>query len=203
MLALFLCSTLVSKICFLKTLSIHTSILLLKSIHWFRSSAIPYFVPVHSLKYHREGRWTMVVSSKDSEINQERGDNNMTTNSSSTELSSLRQLGVLGIGLIMEEVGKGARLVFRYPASPPPFFSISRGGQPDMKNNKSNTHTSSTKNKKDIGDGGSTTDGSGSNDSIDLFFDLPARVISKLFRPKRPLCGQPLTLVRYFIYMCI
>eukprot|EP00956_Cyclotella_meneghiniana_P007786 scaffold10383_cov44-Cyclotella_meneghiniana.AAC.5 len=32
------------------------------------------------------------------------------------------------------------------------------------------------------------------NGSIDLFFELPARVISKLFRPKRPLCGQPLTL---------
>jgi hypothetical protein len=32
------------------------------------------------------------------------------------------------------------------------------------------------------------------NGSIDLFFDLPARVIAKLFRPKRPLCGQPLTL---------
>ena len=136
----------------------------------------------------------MVVSSKDIDINQERGDN-MTTNSSSTELSSLRQLGVLGIGLIMEEVGKGARLVFRYPASPPPFFSISRGGQPDVKNTNRST-SSITKNKKDIGDGDSTTASSGSSDSIDLFFDLPARVISKLFRPKRPLCGQPLTLVR-------
>ena len=125
----------------------------------------------------------------------------MVTNSSSTEITSLRQLGVLGIGLIMEEVGKGARLVFRYPASPPPFFSYSRGGQPDMKNNKSNTHTS-TKNKKDIGEGDSTTDGSGSSDSIDLFFDLPARVLSKLFRPKRPLCGQPLTLVS-FIYLSV
>ena len=139
----------------------------------------------------------MVVSSKGSDNNQERGDN-ITTNSSSTELSSLRQLGVLGIGLIMEEVGKGARLVFRYPASPPPFFSISRGGQPDMKNNKSNTHTS-TKNKKDISKEDTTTDGSSSSDSIDLFFDLPARVISKLFRPKRPLCGQPLTLVSFYL----
>ena len=125
----------------------------------------------------------------------------MVTNSSSTEITSLRQLGVLGIGLIMEEVGKGARLVFRYPASPPPFFSISRGGQQDTKNNKSNTHTS-TKNKKDIGEGDSTTD-SGSSDSIDLFFDLPARVLSKLFRPKRPLCGQPLTLVSFHLsVMC-
>lgn len=30
--------------------------------------------------------------------------------------------------------------------------------------------------------------------NINLFFDLPSRVISKLFRPKRPLCGQPLSL---------
>lgn len=41
---------------------------------------------------------------------------------------------------------------------------------------------------------GDPTPNSSANDSIDLFFDLPARVISKLFRPKRPLCGQPLTL---------
>ena len=142
----------------------------------------------------------MAVKSKDGDINLKGGDgnNDITTNSSSAELS-LRQLGVLGIGLIMEEVGKGARLVFRYPASPPPFFSISRGGQSDKNNT---TNTSSTKNKK--GEGDSIVD-SGSSDSIDLFFDLPARVISKLFRPKRPLCGQPLTLVRSFIFckLCI
>ena len=32
------------------------------------------------------------------------------------------EMDVLGIALVMEEVGKGARLVFRYPSSPPPYF---------------------------------------------------------------------------------
>lgn len=84
--------------------------------------------------------------------------------------SSTRRLGVLGIGLVMEEVGKGARLVFRYPSAPPFAMRIS-----------------ST-------DGSSDSEISADSNSIDLFFDLPAKVMSKLFRPKRPLCGQPLTL---------
>lgn len=85
--------------------------------------------------------------------------------------SSTRRLGVLGIGLVMEEVGKGARLVFRYPSAPP--FAM---------RNISPT------------DGNSDSEISADSNSIDLFFDLPAKVMSKLFRPKRPLCGQPLTL---------
>ena len=51
------------------------------------------------------------------------------------------------------------------------------------------SHTNSKNKQSDEQNG--TMD---SASSIDLFFDLPARVISKLFRPKRPLCGQPLTL---------
>ena len=132
----------------------------------------------------------------------------------------------------MEEVGKGARLVFRYPAAPPPYF-LDRGGSSggghstnsntkDVNNNGGNTHmlpgnerrgtihgtpvkstrkshtsvfadTTATNsgNNNSNGNSGATSSSSG---SIDLFFDLPARVISKLFRPKRPLCGQPLTL---------
>ncbi|KAL9180892.1 hypothetical protein ACHAXT_009697 [Thalassiosira profunda] len=112
------------------------------------------------------------------------------------------RLGVLGIGLVTEELGKGARVAFRYPAAPPPEFLASKGGghrgeahaagNPRGKAGRSST--------KSGGDAAATTDGSESsfdapqNGSIDLFFDLPARVLSKLFRPKRPLCGQPLTL---------
>eukprot|EP00956_Cyclotella_meneghiniana_P007777 scaffold10382_cov47-Cyclotella_meneghiniana.AAC.2 len=124
------------------------------------------------------------------------------------------EMDVLGIALVMEEVGKGARLVFRYPSSPPPYF---------MSNKNSNKHTSHRENNvtsnkgsnnnlnevsEDKRGGSSHTGGSrqprqkncdpsgmnNANGSIDLFFELPARVISKLFRPKRPLCGQPLTL---------
>jgi len=134
-----------------------------------------------------------------------------TTISSAEQIStsSSRQLGVLGIGLIMEEIGKGARLVFRYPASPPPIFlhtspsSIKRFASDVHYNNNS---TKAAKKKKDVDVGSSSNKGKssdlranssstgGGGGSIDLFFDLPARVLSKLFRPKKALCRQPLTL---------
>jgi len=53
---------------------------------------------------------------------------------------------------VVEEIGKGARLAFRYPATPP------------------------------------------EDTAEDLFFTLPPRSMAKLFRPKKPLCGQPITL---------
>ena len=88
--------------------------------------------------------------------------------------------------------------VFRYPASPPSYFVSNKKYS---KQNKANTKSNATnlvpreshtncKNQQS-GDSNGSID---STSSIDLFFDLPARVISKLFRPKRPLCGQPLTL---------
>lgn len=58
---------------------------------------------------------------------------------------------VLGIALVVDEIGKGARLGFRYPVTP-----------------------------SDSGD--------------DLFFSLPPRLMAKLFRPKKPLCQQPMTI---------
>lgn len=115
------------------------------------------------------------------------------------------EMGVLGIALVMEEVGKGARLVFRYPASPPPYFVGSKHSRENV------TSTATTNNNLNEVSGGKRGGGgshasqkprqnndqggmNNANGSIDLFFELPARVISKLFRPKRPLCGQPLTL---------
>ena len=53
---------------------------------------------------------------------------------------------------MVDEIGKGARLGFRYPVTP--------------------------------------SDAAGD----DLFFSLPSRLMAKLFRPKKPLCGQPMTL---------
>mmetsp|Transcript_16770 Transcript_16770/g.40093 ORF Transcript_16770/g.40093 Transcript_16770/m.40093 type:complete len:767 (+) Transcript_16770:309-2609(+) len=112
-----------------------------------------------------------------------------------------------------------SHLKFRYPAAPPPFFLDSSpapaGGQSEyngkwpgnhnVRTNKS--HKDASQNKRDLGPpptGSSTNNSSNSaSGSIDLFFDLPARVISKLFRPKRPLCGQPLTLnVSGTIFCC-
>ncbi|KAL7537645.1 hypothetical protein ACHAXR_007974, partial [Thalassiosira sp. AJA248-18] len=133
--------------------------------------------------------------------------------SSSDQISTPRRLGVLGIAMIVEEVGKGARLVFRYPASPPPSFldrshhategeSNGKGGSghhPTARGGGIKSPKNATKNKNNpsaaaAGSSSDNSNGVASGDNIDLFFDLPARVISKLFRPKRPLCGQPLTL---------
>ncbi|KAL7459512.1 hypothetical protein ACHAWC_011387 [Mediolabrus comicus] len=129
--------------------------------------------------------------------------------SSSQSSANTLRLGVLGIGLVMEEVGKGARLVFRYPASPAPIFyhtSAANGNSGGVKSSTSFSPSSphqtphSSPSKKGASRLSSTSDSSSydpavrDNNSIDLFFDLPARILSKLFRPKRPLCGQPLTL---------
>jgi len=133
--------------------------------------------------------------------------------------SSSPRLGILGIGLVMEEVGKGARLVFRYPAAPPPYFLdqsdnsglISQGKPNNLPGeanhsskdktgseqllNRGTVHNSPVSKRKGLSTNNDSSDSSlADNNSIDLFFDLPSRVISKLFRPKRPLCGQPLTL---------
>jgi len=96
------------------------------------------------------------------------------------------RLGILGIGLVTEELGKGARLVFRYPSSPPPYFLPNLSSQYSCSSDRKkhgSKKCSKLVQKKSEREG-----------NIDLFFDLPSRVISKLFRPKRPLCGQPLSL---------
>lgn len=115
-----------------------------------------------------------------------------------------RCLGVLGIGLVMEEVGNGARLVFRYPSCPAPIFFDQKSAEPSASSSASPRHRSQsvTPNSSPSKKGGvrlSTTGNSSDpairdSNSIDLFFDLPARILSKLFRPKRALCHQPLTL---------
>jgi hypothetical protein len=92
--------------------------------------------------------------------------------------STLSPFRVLGIALVVEEKGKGAALVVRYPVS-----DVSRAGRPSIRSSsyygvqQQDTSTAATT---------TTTD--------NLFFTLPPRVMAKLFRPKKPLCGQPLTL---------
>ena len=62
----------------------------------------------------------------------------------------LSPLYVIGIAFVVNEIGKAARLAFRYPITP------------TVEN------------------------------ADDLFFTLPSRIMAKLFRPKKPLCGQPM-----------
>ena len=110
---------------------------------------------------------------------------------------------VLGIALVAEEVGKGARLVFRYPAVAPPLAETGGAGvggvggigtdrnptpgseqpQQDPAHN-TNTKTGASQPAREDDDDG----------SADLFFSLPDRTVAKLFRPKPALCGQPMTL---------
>lgn len=81
------------------------------------------------------------------------------------------RMGVLGIGLVMEEVGKGARLVFRYPASPPPYFIDCKTRRITSASGDS-VHRPARSSKgqhKDDPSGGSNS----ASRSIDLFFDLP------------------------------
>ena len=82
------------------------------------------------------------------------------------------RMGVLGIGLVMEEVGKGARLIFRYPASPPPYFMDCKTRRTTNASGDSVQRPAPRSSKgqhKEDPSGGSNS----ASRSIDLFFDLP------------------------------
>ena len=74
---------------------------------------------------------------------------------------------VLGIALVVEEVGKFSKLAFRYPPSPPSHQNSSQGGR----QSKEYDHREDN-----------------------IFFSLPSKVMAKLFRTKPALCGQLMTL---------
>ena len=99
---------------------------------------------------------------------------------SSSSQSSTRRLGVLGIGLVMEEAGKGARLVFRYPSAPAPIFLNQSGGDINESTNEAPSSSSNKKGTVRVSSTGGSSDSeiSADSNSIDLFFDLPARVMS-------------------------
>ena len=79
---------------------------------------------------------------------------------------------LLGVALIVDQKGVGARLVARYPTQPSP--DVDQRGENDE---------------------GHTND--------DLFFTLTTRQMAKLFRTKKSLCGQPMTLtVNGTVFCC-
>lgn len=102
---------------------------------------------------------------------------------------------VLGIALVAEEVGKGAQLVFRYPSAPPPLPApagvapAGPGGPPIVSGDGSGGGEEGPKPQPPQ----QQQPWSGSGASA-LFFSLTDRAMAKLFRPKPPLCGQPMTL---------
>jgi hypothetical protein len=89
---------------------------------------------------------------------------------------------VLGICLVVEHAGI-VSLVLRYPATPPTTSPHRRGGAEaaDLDGNG-------------MEDGSNCCNHSNINNTLHLFFSLPSRVLAKLFRPKPPLCGRPLTI---------
>jgi hypothetical protein len=92
-----------------------------------------------------------------------------TTGTSSGESASRHDnsspFRVLGIALVIDQLGKEAKLAFRYPTS-------LNSGTPRSDQGNTSSNTSSN----------------------DIFFTLSARQMAKLFRPKHALCGQPMTL---------
>lgn len=88
---------------------------------------------------------------------------------------------VLGIAMIVDQRGIGARMIARYPSQQP--------ATPDHTYNNTESSEEHGQNNKF------------SND--DLFFSLTSRQIEKLFRTKKSLCGQPMTLtVNGTVFCC-
>ena len=148
-----------------------------------------------------------------------------------TDDAAAASLRVLGIALVVDQLGKGPRMVLRYPSSSGGGDSRgshsrrsshnhggtnSRSKQPPSSLNSSIGSSSSNNTSSDIKNSTKTLKGSMSNpnhrndtsttitksDHDDLFFKLSGRQISKLFRPKPSLCGQPITLTIDHTYFC-
>jgi hypothetical protein len=107
-------------------------------------------------------------------------------------------LRVLGISLVVEEVGKEAELIFRYPVAPPKTLQTNSYVNGDSASSVPPTRLSSkargvpenTKEKQKQRHDSNTSETS----SLDLFFSLPPKVMVKLFRTKSTLVDQPMTL---------
>ena len=80
---------------------------------------------------------------------------------------------VLGVAMIVDQRGVGARMVARYPIQPP---------SPSFTGNSGDFSTEETRNSDEM------------MAQDDLFFELTSRQMSKLFRTKKSLCGRPMTL---------
>ena len=126
------------------------------------------------------------------------GSSNKSTSTRRREANPFR---VLGIAMIVDQRGTGARLVARYPTQPPVPI-----------NKPSTSQRLAFDAATSWGDAGGTQIESSNTSSInaksnmkedDLFFSLTARQMAKLFRTKKSLCGQALTLnVEGTVFCC-
>lgn len=114
-------------------------------------------------------------------------------------------LQMLGITMIVDQRGSGARLVARYPTQPsamPDVVSSSSSKFADGRANRStNPHGVNTSSNRIIKDPSKEEENHSAED--DLFFTLTAHQMAKLFRTKKSLCNQPMTLrVNRTVFCC-
>ena len=100
---------------------------------------------------------------------------------------------IVGIALVVEEIGKGSKLVFKYPLVPPSSSSSSSSSSSGTGeiNNDHDVHSKSLHNsqfQQNQSQENTTTS------KHNIFFRLESRILAKLFRTKPPLCGQPVSL---------
>ena len=150
--------------------------------------------------------------------------------------SSSSSFRVLGIALVVDQLGKGPRMVLRYPSggggtsSSRPntnsriastihrskslnsstssnngnstIRSNDTGGNSKMLKSSLSKNETTTDTTKLSSSSASIASSSSSKENDDLFFQLSGRQMSKLFRPKPSLCGQPITLRIDHTYFC-
>jgi len=91
---------------------------------------------------------------------------------------------VLGVALVVDQRGTGAKLVAKYPTQPsksPLAKALTDSGEGQYANSKTEMN----------------------HPNNDLFFTLTARQMAKLFRTKKTLCGSPMTLtVNGTVFCC-
>ncbi len=94
----------------------------------------------------------------------------MTRKEDAAAKKALPLFRVLGIALVVDQIGKGAQMVLRYPVG----FEEQQ--------------------QVVVTDGDEDDDDQNDLRDYELFFQMSPRVMAKLFRPKKSLCGQPMTL---------
>jgi len=132
------------------------------------------------------------------------------TSSSKNKKNSLR---VLGIAIIVDQKGSGARMLARYPTTSQSLLmgsiDYNRNYDDDDNNHDNNNEEYYDHHQHRYNDGvvegtkAPTSSSKSSDGDDDLFFTLTARQMAKLFRTKKALCNQPMTLrVNKTIFCC-
>ena len=117
---------------------------------------------------------------------------------------------VVGIALVVEEVGKGSNLVFKYPLAPPikaeEDETIAWNNRNHTTRGRQSTSQSQSTTKSRNASNNSATSKSTTTkkkNDMNIFFRLEARILAKMFRTKPALCGQPVSMnIEGTIFCC-